>query len=187
MRKMLVVMIAALIGAPAIGLAQSPSFGIRVAGNAGTVGGKGTEDIGFAAGGSFGGFLEMPLTSALRFQPELLLTQKGMASTGISTVAKLNYIQVPLFLKVAPASRNVRPIFFVGPDLGLLLGASSAGISIKDAFKSTDLGFTAGGGVEIRRIALDLRYTHGLTSIAAGKGADLKSRSITFGLGYFIR
>jgi hypothetical protein len=190
MRKLLVVLTAALLSAPAVGFAQAPSFGIKGGLNLANVGGKDVEDVDYKAGLNLGGFVSIPAGAMFAIQPEALFSQKG-TKDGNDKVS-LNYLEVPVLLKLSPSLPGdfVRPIFFAGPSAGILLSAKDAdGDNMKDGLKSADFGLVIGGGVEFGKLSLDARYNLGLSSIdkaVENVKADVKNRAITVMIGYFL-
>jgi len=86
---------------------------------------------------------------------------------------RLNYLELPLLFRYfLNRSGNVRPNLFLGPNVGVLLGAnrSDTGSKNREFFRRADFGATAGLGANFRmgnaqRLHLDLRYTLGLTDL----------------------
>jgi hypothetical protein len=184
MRKLLVVLTAALLGAPAAGLAQIPSFGIKGGLNLANTNG---EDVDYRAGLSVGAFVSIPAGPMLALQPEALFSQKGEKIGGEKST--INYLEVPVLLKLSPSLPGdmVRPIFFAGPSLGLLLSAKSGDVDFKNVMKSSDFGLIFGGGVEFGKLSLDARYNLGLSAINKEALAnDIKNRAITVMVGYTL-
>lgn len=189
MRKLLVVLTAAILCAPATGFAQLPSFGVKGGLNLANVGGDGVEGVDYKAGLNLGAFVSIPAGPMFAIQPEAFFSQKG---TKVGSVkSSYNYLEIPVLLKLSPSLPGdfVRPIFFAGPSAGILLGAKRDDVDVKDALKSADFGLTIGGGVEFGKLSADLRYNLGLSNIA--KAADevsaaVKNRAITVMVGYTI-
>lgn len=142
---------------------------------------------------SIGGYVGIPLGTSLIFQPELLYVQKGVKDVfeeggGKSTVTfMLDYIEIPILVKyVIPTSGSVTPSLYAGPFIGFLASSkgnskvSFAGFSLdedfeleKDEMNSTEFGLVFGGGLDINKIAIDIRYDLGLTSpFKADEGED---------------
>lgn len=189
MRKLLVVLTAALLSAPAVGFAQAPSFGIKGGLNLANIGGDGVEDVDYRAGLNLGAFVSIPAGAMLSIQPEAFFSQKGNKSGSVKS--SFNYLEVPLLLKLSPSLPGdfVRPIFFAGPSAGILLGAKVGDTDIKDQLKTADFGLTIGGGVEFGKLSVDARYNLGLSSVNKEKVIDevstaVKNRAITVMLGY---
>lgn len=97
---------------------------------------------------------------------------------------KLTYLEVPVLARVT-AWRSGRQgvYFFGGPQFAFNLYGKSVPAARSDSvgrdIAPVELGLTLGGGVELRRLILDMRYTWGLTGAFAegDPGADFKSRT----------
>lgn len=190
MKKLLIVLTAALLGAPAVGYAQVPSFGIKGGLNLANVGGDGVEDVDYKAGLNLGAFVSIPTGAMFAIQPEAYFSQKGAKSGSVKS--SFNYLEIPVLLKLSPSLPGdfVRPIFFAGPSAGILMGAKAGDFDIKDELKTADFGLTIGGGVEFGKLSIDARYNLGLSSInkdaADELAAAVKNRAITVMLGYTL-
>lgn len=121
-----------------------------------------------------GVFLNVPISRAFRFQPEVSVSSQGgsfEASNGTSYGEQdLHYINVPLnFQLVTPGG------FFVqtGPQVGYLIEAkikdqpgTTANQDDKDAFDHIDFAWTGGVGYLARfGLGLEARYNYGLANI----------------------
>ncbi len=155
-----------------------------------------------------GGFLQFPLSDALKIQPELLWTQKGAeidlilletSSPEITTQplrVNLDYLEIPVLVKYTLGSENrMRPIFYIGPAMGIKLNsyASMNGEDYKladDGFKGTDFGLIFGLGGSLKRgsdheMTLEVRYNLGLSSIDnTEENAGIKNQNFSFMIGY---
>lgn len=136
-----------------------------------------------------GVFLELQASPVVSFQVEALYAQKGAKQTetivdpssGTVLTASgtwhYDYVDVPVLLKLALVTEgSVRPSLFVGPVFSQLQKAEVEGIDLKDFTKSTDIGGTVGGNIDIgtgpARLVLDLRYTRSFDTFDKG-GAEL--------------
>lgn len=122
-----------------------------------------------------GAFFSVAFGQSFSIQPEILYTMKGLSVSSLDW--KLNYIEIPILVKrQISMAGNVKPVFFVGPAIGILASAKSnisatgetGDIDIKDAFKSTDIGLCAGGGIELAvgtngKLTMDIRGTFSIT------------------------
>lgn len=76
----------------------------------------------------------------------------------------MDYLEIPVLLKfnLAPDAK-VHPNLFVGPALSVLLNSEVSFINesfdVKDGMKSTDISIVFGGGVDVKKITFDIRYT----------------------------
>lgn len=132
---------------------------------------------GFAAGG----FISFALGHAFSVEPQLFVVQKGARVNG--QTIKLHYVEVPVVAALAlPKWGDVKPFVYGGPAFGLNVSAKAAVIGrpidedISDDIKGTDVGVTYGGGINIDRLTLEARYTHGLSNIAK-RGPALTTRA----------
>ena len=106
---------------------------------------------------------------------------------------KLTYVEVPILAMYRPPTQGtIRPAFFVGPAIGLLLSAKVGDDDIKDNLNGTDFGFVFGAGVDFEtgakgNISLDCRYTMGMSNIVKDSGDDsVKNGVFSFGVSYII-
>jgi hypothetical protein len=187
MRKLLVLAVAILLGVPAVGLAQAPSFGLRGGLNLADFGGKRIVKSDFRTGFTVGAFASVPISAAVSIQPEVVYSQRGARSAAydyhdipadgdappigvyLSEKSRHDYLEVPVLLKLSPSPAGdlVRPVFFAGPSVGFLLGAEEVhDTDYEEYLNSTDFGVIIGGGVELGRLSLDARYNLGLAAIA---------------------
>lgn len=100
---------------------------------------------------TLGALVEFGLGEWLTLQPELLYTQKG-ANLGFITT-KLDYLDIPVFLKLVFPLPLIKPFIFAGPRLSLKASANSdvSGISSTPitSAKSTVFGLDFGAGGEL--------------------------------------
>jgi len=145
--------------------------------------------LGFAVGG----FLTYNLMEIVAIQPEVLYTMKGAKyeDAGGTENFKLAYIEIPVLAKLMLATQsNIKPNFFAGPALGILLSAKAGDTDVKDQTKSTDFGFILGAGLNFNMasggaITLDARYNMGLTNINdSSDDAKSKNSVLSFLVGY---
>jgi Outer membrane protein beta-barrel domain len=143
-----------------------------------------------------GVFLLAPITGPLSFRPELLFSLKGgrtATETGLLDI-ELAYLELPLNAKITMSRGRVRPVLFAGPVPAFQIGCdfqfitsqvstrSTCGEAEFSLFRTFDLGFVAGAGVEFHwpssDLALEGRYTAGVRSIL--DEAEVRNRA--FGL-----
>jgi opacity protein-like surface antigen len=144
------------------------------------------------------------------FQTGLMYTPKGMAfedSESKATFA-LNYVEVPLLLRISPfKSAKVIPSFVVGATAGLKVSCNIKveleGVTAKSdcddvdeglQVKSFDFGLSGGAEVAIpigtrMMLAPTLRYTRGMINIPDTDDATDKAKNTAFqfGVGFRIR
>jgi hypothetical protein len=127
-----------------------------------------------------GAVLDIGLAPAIGLRLEPMYLQKGAQEEDfdidygdIVVKYKLNYIEVPLFLKIGAGG-----VYLMGgPTIGFLLDAKVAGdygdvavsVDIKEIVKSTDAGLGFGAGINIplglTSLFIEARYMIGLTNI----------------------
>ncbi len=132
-----------------------------------------------------------------------LYVQKGASGEegGFETTFALDYIEIPLLLRIAPPMGNssMTPAFGLGVTAGFEIGCSveveGEGVEAEadcDAggeegidTKSFDLGLTASVGADFAAgnmiVAPFARYTYGLTNIVDAEDADVKNTVILVG------
>jgi hypothetical protein len=140
-----------------------------------------------------GGFIELKASPVVSFQVEALYAQKGAKETETlfdpssgtlltgSVTWRYDYVDVPALLKVTLVPEgSIRPSLFIGPVFSHLLKAGVEGIDLKDFTKTSDIGGTVGGNIDLgsgpARLVLDLRYTRSLDTFDKGAAATIFSR-----------
>jgi len=148
--------------------------GIKVGLNLATVAGFNDPDASTSqrTGLVAGGFVTVGLVPMIALQPEVLFSMQGsklhVGTSGVSTDAtvKLDYIQVPLLLRVGNSGKAGASLYgVVGPTFGLLVRATENDQDIKSQLKSADVGVVVGAGVTLSRFLVEGRYTYGLTDL----------------------
>ncbi len=153
----------------------------------------------------FGGgiFFNYAFTELFAIQVEGLYMQKGATyewSEGEesgSVDAKIDYIAVPLLLKVTiPTEGKIKPAIFAGPTFGFLMSAKVEGEGgsedIKDNTESMDIGILGGAEIgyklEKGMIFLSASYEVGMQtidkSVEGAEAGDVKNTNIGVTLGY---
>jgi len=113
-----------------------------------------------------GGYVAIPVSDAIKIQPELLYDNQSSTASGNTT--NLNYLSVPVLVKYAIQSSGFS--VSAGPQIGLLLSAKEKvdgnSLDIKDGFNGTNFSLTL--GVEYALpigINFSARYVSGLSNI----------------------
>jgi hypothetical protein len=129
-------------------------------------------DPSYKAGLALGCFVEIPLSSRFKIQPEFLYSQMGSkgASTEWGNVTfKYNYFAVPLLVKF-----NVINNFsvFAGPEADVLIRARQHSFNevktLTNNIQDFDCGFTVGAELALgKKWTLHGRYIHGIRDCAA--------------------
>ena len=123
------------------------------------------------AGFSLGAFVEIPVSSRFKIQPEFLYSQMGANAkvVGDEYRFKYNYFSVPLIVKYKIAKQIS---ILAGPQADFLFRAR-----VKDFAKTQsvtyklkhdyDLGFTAGAEAELsKKFSAMARYIHGIRDVS---------------------
>ena len=107
---------------------------------------------------------------------ELVLRLFGEESRG---KLKLEYVELPVLLKVGLSGGRIQPYLIGGPTLAYRLSAKTQAEAesedVSESFQRWDFGIAAGGGLEFpagsASVFLEGRYNFGLTNTTAGEGA----------------
>lgn len=152
-----------------------------------------------------GGYLTFNVSDALSIQPELLINSLGsktkesgsdpdLGDYTIEGEIIVTYVTVPvMFVFKLNDQINIQ----AGPQLGILIAGkakyditsdlitTSGSEDVKDQFKSTDFGLSAGLGANFGPVNASLRYYLGLADIPDAD-ASVKNSAFMFSLGYNI-
>lgn len=199
MKVLMAVAVCAVMAGPAVAAAsaQTMTFGIKGGLVRSTVSHEGLTSFdpkaenGMSAGVA-GGF---DLGHNLRFQPELLLSNRKFKSPAGSTTVHVEArtFDVPLLLAAhATTSGRVQPMIYAGPQLNFRskvtqkVGTSTT--DLKDEFRALDLNLTVGGGVEIGTgrgaVILEGRANLGLRDLSVDTTNKIKTRAFLLLAGY---
>jgi Outer membrane protein beta-barrel domain len=184
MKRTLSCVITALLGATAALSAQS---GIAVKGglsygnvtNRGVLPGNLDSRTGFAAGLSFGTGRDV-----LGIGIEGLYAQRGVTnSSSPANERKLDYIDVPVFVRALFPSPGIAPFAYAGPQVSFELRCRAGGSACPDSGRpSTSYAAVIGGGARLgarSAFTIEGRYVYGLT--------DLKLSTVTSSESYKTR
>lgn len=103
----------------------------------------------------------------------------------------VTFVGVPVLLRVNVGSRSrsgVNVYGVVGPEIDWLINQSLLGVDLEEDTEGFELGLVVGGGIEITRFLVELRYVQGLRSISRtfdlSETTELKTKSfaILFGV-----
>lgn len=142
----------------------------------------------YVTGLAVGIFREIAMNKNLTFQPELFYNRMGGEADGVTT--KLNYISLPLLLKV----HSKRFGAYVGPQLSLLISGHDkkefdVEEDIKDKYKSADIGGI--GGIEYNlgpnnRFVISARYQFSINDVLkdGGAGESIRNTGIQLTAGF---
>ncbi|HWA56018.1 MAG TPA: porin family protein [Gemmatimonadales bacterium] len=205
--------LAALMTAPAAAqkrrapTGQMAVFGPQAGVNFARFGGGDVGSVDSRTGIQVGMFAAFPLGKYFAISPAVAYAQEGTSvdvGGGLSGTFKLDYIEVPVLLKLgAPlqGSGRLRPWVAAGPALGFRVGcrlAASSGTQSAEAdcddnqvglkTKAVQFSTVFGGGIDIGQVSVGLRYQLGMTSIDdTGSDADIRNRVLAIVAGYAFR
>lgn len=189
MKKQLIV-IAVIFSFIATGYSQETRFAAKVGYNATYLGGDtGEEDPLINGGFHLGGLWDIPFSTIVSLQPELLYSFEiyEYGSNYSSRKANSSYFRMPILAKLSPLKGwSIE----AGPVAGFLIASKMDGKKVKDRFQMFDLALAAGTTFEFRNgLFFSARYNLGLLDINKFESYDLKNEanSIQFSLGYFIQ
>jgi hypothetical protein len=135
-------------------------------------------------------------------QPEILYVRMGTRIQAEGSPdwmeIRLDYIQVPVLLKINVLPGPISPMIYGGPYGAFRFAAKGAisGVSgtadIGDAYTTTDYGVVFGGGIDFRlpviKLSAEARYNLGLSNIAKdpapGVSTKNKSLMVLVGIGF---
>ncbi len=138
--------------------------------------------IGTRTGLIFGGHVEFKVADIVFIEPQLQYIMKGgeVTDQGVTTISKINYIEIPLFvkLKFALTGSEFKPYVMAGPYFGLKASATWEQTSTQFGSQSgddnnaegTDIGIIFGAGGEYKiasniAILFNAFYALGFTDV----------------------
>lgn len=141
-------------------------------------------------GMSLGLFLEIPIGyGSFSLQPGLGFSQKGYEDS--SSSLGLNYLDLPLLMKVGFLQGDVVPYLTAGPYVAFLMAAKSKTLfgetDVKELFNKIDCGLIGGVGLDIGisrdiKVGLGANYGMGLLNILDSSIQTQKNRIIKISL-----
>lgn len=180
-RALTYIALASLVVAPGIAHAQV-GFAIKGGGSFGNVSNRGvlpgnlSTHTGFAVGVALGSS-----SGVLGFGLEGLYAQRGLQSATAGASWKLDYIDVPLYLRVMIPTPGLAPYAYAGPQVSFELHCSDGTATCPASGRSKmSTAAVIGGGVRLgERFTFEGRYVYGLT--------DLKLNTVTTSSSYKTR
>ncbi len=160
------------------GVALKGGFSYGNVSNRGVLPGNLRERTGFALGLSFGTGRNM-----LGFGVEALYAQRGVTNSGTTDERRLDYVDVPVFLRALFPTPGVAPYAYAGPQVSFELRCRAGGSACPNTDRpSTSYAAVIGGGARLgatSAITLEGRYIYGLS--------DLKLSTVTSSESYKTR
>jgi len=126
-----------------------------------------------------GGFLCLNFGNSFGIRPEILYEQKGTAFSGTTSTAELDYIEVPVLLKLGLGTPVFNPSILLGPSFSWNTLASGNGVS---NINSSDTGLVGGVEIDISKFLVSGRYELGLDNVR--NGSNVQNGTLTFLIGY---
>ena len=161
-----------------IGLVTAPTqlvaqveFGLKGGASFGNISNKGVlpgdlkTRTGFAAGVSIGLGAQL-----LGVGAEALFAQRGLSSNGTGD-AKLDYLDIPVYLKLQVPSPGIAPFGYLGPQVSFEVNCSNGDLDCSDNGRSTtDYAGVIGAGVKFGGsgkvgVTVEARYVYGLKDL----------------------
>jgi len=129
----------------------------------------------------------------LMLQPELHWLQKGYKiqdiSTGENVISTLNYLEIPLLVRLNFGG-SIRVFGFAGPSIGYLLdgelNTSSESLDATEYLDQTEYNAHIGLGVGLGTFEVDIRYIAGLSDISDAENLE-EVRNSSFGAGITLK
>ncbi len=166
--------------------AQSFNLGLEAGANFSNFIGSGVSEIGNVNDSKLGfvggGFLSLNFGNSFAIRPEVLYEQKGNAISGTSTTNELDYIEVPVLLKLGLGTPVFNPSILLGPSFSWNLLAKDAQGNTISNINSSDIGLVGGVEVDIDKFLISGRYELGLQNIQ--QNVNVQNGTLTFLVGY---
>ncbi len=117
---------------------------------------------------SFSGLTEVHYVQKGMIEEDVRTNEWGLPVGTIKFNHQVDYLSIPLLVKITQKTKHLSPYLCVGPRFDFLLGYKSKLMkAIYDKFKNMDTGGTVAVGVESRtrpiKMLLELRYSPDLT------------------------
>jgi hypothetical protein len=188
-----------LLSAPA---AEAVDFGFKTGvhwatlpGYTGPLGGLGSGSIRNLSGGPF---IVFPLAGVLSLQPEALFVKKGTVleaenpDLGLKTTLELEYLEFPILARLATNQPGPTSFYgLVGPSFGYGFRARERIESLGreserelNAIARFEASLVVGGGIRVRWLLAEGRYTQGLTTVDAERRTHFKNRGVAVLVGF---
>jgi hypothetical protein len=180
--KKVILSIALLTGISAAAQAQSIKYGLKAGASLTSFSGSDSDGSKSKFGFNGGVLANFAFNDLISLQPEVLYSMKGAKEDGSDLRLNLNYIDVPVLVKVATGATGL--FFELGPQVGFLASAKlkddSNSADAKSVVKSVDFGYAAGLGFQAESGPMvGLRYNGGFTKV--GKNATLNGYTLEAG------
>lgn len=133
-----------------------------------------------------GGSLSIPLRFA-SVRAGVAFSRRGTEIPADPESVRMDYLEAPLLVEVRPAPRlRIRPVILGGVTVSRFLHARSSQFPESDEdgeFAHTDVGLVVGVAAEVSRVAVETKYTWGVTGLKRGASSgNLYNRCWSVGL-----
>ena len=186
--KKVILSLAILAGVTSAANAQT-RFGVKAGLNLANVTAKDIDGNKNLLGAAAGVMADVSFSDLISFHPELLFSQKGVRAedSGIKGQTRLNYIDLPLLLRV-----KADGLFFeAGPQAGFLIsrkseatvtGVGSGSNTSTDGIRKVDIGYIAGVGYQLPAgLEFGVRYNGGISDLSdTNNSSSNKTRNSVF-------
>lgn len=173
-------------------------FGLKAGVNFANLVGDDIDDGETLVGLNVGGLVEIPISEAFSFQPELAYSQYGATNNdeGFDVSLNLDYLTLPLLAKFYVAEGFSLE---AGPQIGFKLKGEAevdnVSVDLEDGVKSFDYGLTGGVGYSLPMgIIFQARYYLGLSKVYDNydtgdieiEAGDIKNAAFQLSVGYMF-
>ena len=184
MKKTFLLALLAVLTFASIASAQSLSLGVRAGMNLARPTADAAMTVAAGRGLLFGGYAELSLFPPIVFQVGVQYAEKKtsvsmttpLGGSSPSVIHQLNYLEIPISLKLAVGKPTFQVFGLAGISVGFLLKAvdlASGGTESadqKESLNQTDLAFQLGGGLGIQIVkhvefVVEARYNMGLKDV----------------------
>ena len=193
MKRTLACFIAIALGVTTVasaqgGVALKGGFSYGNVSNRGVLPGNLQERTGFAAGLSFG-----TGRNILGFGFEALYAQRGVTGSSGPDERKLDYVDVPVFLRALVPTPGIAPFAYAGPQVSFELRCRSGSTDCPDTGRpSTSYAAVIGAGARLgatSALTIEGRYIYGLndlklSTVTSSESYRTRSFMILLGLGF---
>jgi len=118
-----------------------------------------------------GGFLQLNFSDMFAIRPELLYEQKGNQFSGSTSGVELDYVEVPVLVKLSTGLPVINPSVLLGPSFSWNTLAQNAGGTLS-GINSSDVGLMGGLEFDFGKFLLSGRYEMGLENVQNGKNVQ---------------
>ncbi len=160
-----------------LGLEAGANFTNFIGSGVSSLGSFNSNKLGFVGGG----FLQLNFGDVLALRPELLYEQKGNQISGTHSNVELDYVEVPVLLKLSTGIPVINPSVLLGPSFAWNTLAQSNGTNIS-GINSSDIGLMAGLEFDLGKVLISGRYELGLDNVQSN--TNVQNGTITVLAGY---